>query len=164
MEMKKVMAPYDDTVVSSAQLSQQNKYSPIEGLAKMAQQSKGCIRASYDYAVQGGAVGNIRLKDELGNDLELPDDAVITRSYIDVKTAPTSGGAATIGVSTGQGAGDVKAAAAIADYTGLVEGLQDGTMAAAIKLTAKRQPVIAVAVAALTAGKFDVFLEFVQGH
>jgi hypothetical protein len=68
---------------------------------------------------------------------------------------------------------DVVAAVDIADggdpwNSGLHEGIQDGTLAAALKLTAARQ--LAVTwdagtndATALTAGAMDVFVEWVQG-
>ena len=155
--------PFDNTV-SATQLNHYNQYSPIEGLAAVAQKSKGCLRATYDFAVGGGAIGAVTLKDDFGNDAKLPDNAIITQTFIDAVTVPTSLGAATIAVSSGQGAGDIKAAAGFAGYTGLVAGLQvDGLVANMLKLTANRTLVIDIAVAALTAGKFHVMVEFVQG-
>ncbi len=155
--------PFDNTV-SATQLTHYNQYSPIEGLAAVAQKSKGCLRATYDFAVGGGAIGVITLKDDFGNNATLPSGAIITQTFIDVVTQPTSLGAATIAVNSGQAVGDIKAAAVLAGYVGLVAGLQvDGLVANMLKLTAGRTLAITVAAFALTAGKFNVMVEFVQG-
>lgn len=121
---------------------------------------KLAMAATYDFATQGGAVGTINLKDSTGATAILPKGALLLDSYIDVLTAPTSGGAATIAVNSGQSAGDIKAAAAIAGYTGIVAGLQQGASVNAVKATADGVVSITIATAALTAGKMNVLLEY----
>jgi hypothetical protein len=117
------------------------------------------IRATYDFAVQGGAIGSVNLKDFDGNAAKLPLGAIIKQVLIDVVTAPTSGGAATIAL-TAQSAGDLKAATAIASYTGLVAGVPVGSAATMIKLTAERTISATIATAALTGGKINVLIEY----
>lgn len=112
----------------------------------------------YDFAVDGGAVGSITLRsapgDILGN--EIPAGSVITGGYIEVDTAFTSGGAATVAVNS-EGAGDLLAASAVSgapwSTTGRKSIIPASTGATAVKATAKRNLVITVATAALTAGK-----------
>jgi hypothetical protein len=116
------------------------------------------VVATYDFAKHGGAVGTVTLDDAV-----LPDNAIITQVWIDVITAPTSGGAATIAL-TAQSAADLKAATAIASYTGVVAGVPVGTAATAIKLTAERIVTATIATAALTAGKLKVFVEYIQSE
>lgn len=118
------------------------------------------MRAKYDFAKQGGAVGSITLVDSDGQAAQLPSKAIVKQVLIDVITAPTSGGAATLALTTGQGAGDLLGATAKASFTGLLAGVPVGSAASMIKLTATRTLSLAVATAALTAGKFDVFVEY----
>lgn len=118
------------------------------------------LKASYDFAKQGGLQGTISLLVEDGKPAKLPSRAIVKDVLIDVLTAPTSGGAATIALSTGQAANDLKAATAIASYTGIVAGVPVGSAATSIKLTADRTPNMVVATADLTAGKFNVLIEY----
>lgn len=126
---------------------------------KIAKQLKQAMIATYDFSVLGGAIAALNLKNPAGTDAYLPKGAVITSCIIDVITAPTSGGSATIALSI-QSAGDLKAATAIASYTGLVAGVPVGSAATSIKLTADAIVVATVATAALTAGKINVLIEY----
>ncbi|NJP24453.1 hypothetical protein FLW53_09575 [Microbispora sp. SCL1-1] len=118
-------------------------------------------RGEYDFAVDGGAVGTIVLRsapgDSNGNDI--PNGSLIMGGYIEVDTIPTSGGAATIAVAS-EGAGDLQTAAAISgppwSTTGRKAITPVFTAATGVKTTARRNLAIAVATAALTAGKFRV--------
>lgn len=107
--------------------------------------------ALYDFETDGGAVGNI------GMGLKVPADVVILYATINVRTAPTSGGAATVALTL-QTTADVLVATAIASVTGLINGRPDWAVANAIKTTAERELSLTVAVAALTAGKIEVHL------
>jgi len=62
---------------------------------------------TYDFAVDGGAVGNINLLGSAG----IPSGAVAIEAFVDVTTALTSGGAATAALSL-EAAGDLLAGAA----------------------------------------------------
>lgn len=119
---------------------------------------KRVAKGVYDFSVSGGAVGTFNLLPE--TDL-IPANAIVTRALIDVVTAPTSGGSATVAVKV-KNANDIKTATAIASYTvGLMDGVPVDTAATSIKLTAASNIVMTVATAALTAGKIVVFLEYV---
>lgn len=123
------------------------------------------VKAQYDFSKQGGAIGAIKLLDVDGKPAVIPGKAVIKNVLIDVITAPTSGGLATIAIGSGQAANDLKAATAIASYSGIVAGIPVDTAASAIKITsaitgAGVNPSITVATAALTAGKFNVLIEY----
>lgn len=122
-------------------------------------------RGEYDFAVDGGAVSTITLRsassDSNGNDI--PSGAIITGGYIEVDTAVTSGGSATIAVNS-EGAGDLQAAAAISgapwSTTGRKAIVPVFTAATGVKTTARRNLAITIATAALTAGKFRVVVYY----
>jgi hypothetical protein len=113
------------------------------------------LRATYDFAVHGGAVGSISLP------LTVPSGVIVSDGMLDVITAPTSGGSATVAVQL-NAADDIVAAAAISgapwSTTGLKNIVPVGTAATAVKTTASRTLTAVVGTAALTAGKFDVYL------
>lgn len=116
----------------------------------------------YDFAVDGGAVSTITLRSpvdySVGNDI--PIGAIIEGGFVEVDTALTSGGAATVGVNS-QAAGDLVAAATAFDAapwssTGRKSLVPAFTGATTVKTTAQRRLAITIAVAALTAGKFRI--------
>lgn len=133
-------------------------------LGDYVHQTFGLVKCVYDFTKNGGAIGALNLPDDHGNQLILPAGTILVRSFLDVITAPTSGGSATVALSSGEGAADVLAATAIASVTGFLTGIQDGTTTHMIKLTAPRQVQMTIATAALTAGKFNLFLSFVYGN
>lgn len=114
-------------------------------------------RGEYDFAVQGGAVGTI----VLNGDNTIPAGSVIMGGYIEVDTAVTSGGAATLGVNS-EAAGDILAATVVSgapwSSTGRKSVIPVFTGATTVKTTVARALAVTVAVAALTAGKFRVVL------
>lgn len=121
------------------------------------------LRTTYDFAVHGGAIGNINL----GVEDQLPSGAVVVDGFIDVITTLTSGGAATIAAQI-EAAGDVVAATAVATWTAgrknVLPSPASGSVTAStrVKTTAARTPVVVIAAAALTAGKFDLWLAYVE--
>lgn len=119
------------------------------------------VRGRYDFAVDGGAVGDI----DLTLETQIPANAVILGGFVEVDVVPTSGGSATVAVKV-EGAADIVAAAAISgapwSTTGRKSAVPAFTGATTVKTTAARKIQATVAVAALTAGVFDVVLFFVQ--
>lgn len=113
----------------------------------------------YDFAVDGGAVGSITLRSVNAAGAALPVGAVIMGGYVEVLTAVTSGGAATVAINS-EGAGDMVAAAAVSgapwSTTGRKSVIPVFTGATTVKTTAARNLVATIATAALTAGKFRV--------
>ena len=103
----------------------------------------------------------------------IPDNAIITRTWYDVTTtfAGDVDDSSTIKIGLEDQDNDVVAAIAISNVAnpwdaGQAEGIQDGTAANMIKLTAARQLAVtwtSNADAALSAGSMDVFVEWVQG-
>ena len=149
-------------------LNKMNTTAQKVGLGDELDKTKNVLCAKYSYALQGGAVGDLTLVKDINAPLTtdnyavLPDNAIITKVWIDVLTAPTSGGAATVALKS-QSAADLLAATAIASITGILAGVPDDAVANMIKLTADRTVKATVAVAALTAGKFNVYIEYVLG-
>lgn len=120
----------------------------------------GAVQGHYSFAVSGGAIGAISLLDDDGQVLKLPANAVIKNVIIDVITVPTSLGSATVSFGAVSGV-DLKAATAIASITGDVQGIPNGAVGNMIKLTSEKTITMTVAVAALTAGKLNVVIEYV---
>lgn len=119
-------------------------------------------KCQYDFSVDGGAVGAILPV----SGATLPSKAIILGGVVDVVTTITGGGGATIalGTSAGSSATSLKAATAIASYTGVALALVPVfTAATIVKLTASGAIQITVGTAALTAGKFNVILAFMVG-
>lgn len=126
----------------------------------MVKQKDWSVKCVYSFAVDGGALGAHTLKDEQGKACVLPNKAIVRDVLIDVVTVPTSLGGATIALGAGASAVNFKAATAIGSYTGLVAGLPVGSAATAIKLAADQSPIATIAVAALTAGKINVQIQY----
>lgn len=113
--------------------------------------------ATYDFAVDGGAIGKIGLSGRI------PPGATITHAWYEVLTPPTSGGAATLsfGVDANDPTG-LLAATAIAGFTaGYGDLLPDNTAANfTTKTTNPRDIIMTIAAAALTDGKINVFYTY----
>lgn len=126
-------------------------------LVKDGHQAKQLVVGTYDYAVHGGnSVGDRHLG------VTIPDNAIITRSYIDVVTTIVGQGAAL--VLTTETTGDVKGSTAITSFSGQVEGVSTGTAATMKKMTADRGLLLDINNTALTAGKFKVYIEYVMSE
>lgn len=118
-------------------------------------------RALYDFAVEGGAISTITLRGD-----KIPASAIVVDAFIEVDTAVTSGGAATVSIGV-EAAADLRAADALATAPALSTA---GTKRSAVrngstnptKTTALRSVSIVVGTAALTAGKFSVVLAYVE--
>lgn len=116
----------------------------------------------YDFAVDGGAVSSIALRRITGQ--AIPSGAEVVDSIIDILTALTSGGAATAALQV-EAANDVVAAAVVSGAPWSTLGRKAGIpvgAATSLKTTAQRDPTLVVAVAALTAGKFRLVLEYID--
>lgn len=126
--------------------------------------AKRTARATYDFAVDGGAISTI------GSGVTLPDNAVVTRAWYDVITTFTSStDAATIAINIPTD-GDLQAATAISAGGNVYDaGLHDcatkgddpGDPSTYIKLTDAREISWVIAVEAVTAGKLVLFVEYV---
>ena len=108
------------------------------------------VRATYDFANDGGLVSTIEL-------MEAKQDMVIYEAYTAVKTAATSGGAATVEIGTTADPNQILASTAVASLT--LNAVFDGEAASARARVAAGQKVnMIIGTAALTAGKIEVVL------
>lgn len=117
-------------------------------------------RAYYDFATDAGAVGTINLRGD-----KVPSGAVVVASYIKVDTiVATTGGTGTVALGI-ESATDVRTAVVVGtapaiNATGVKQGVI--TNAAPVLLTADRHIVATIATNAITAGRFSVFVEYVE--
>lgn len=125
------------------------------------------MRAYWDFSVSGGAAGTFTLLDAAtGKSAVLPKGAIVRDCLFDIITAPSplaipsATPSPTIAFSTGQSAGDLKAAAATGAYTGLVACIPVGTAASAIKLTADRTMTMVLTPDAVAQGKIYVLVTY----
>ncbi len=128
------------------------------GIIEGAQQ-RGVAKFSYDYDVEGGATSTITLRGT-----PLPKNAIVWDGVVDVITALTSATSATAAVTTSQSANDLITAADVSgapwSTTGSKALVPVGTAAASIKMTAERKPAVVIGTGTLTAGKFNLFIEY----
>lgn len=120
---------------------------------------RGVAKFSYDFSARGGAVGDIVLAGT-----PLPKNAIVWDGVVDVITPLTGGAGATAAVSTAQSANDLITAADVTGAPWSTAGSKAlvpvGTAAASIKMTADRSPKLVIATNDLTAGKFNLFIEY----
>lgn len=116
----------------------------------------------FDFAVDGGAIGAIPLR---SNDGAIPALADVLEGYLDIETALTSGGAATISGGV-ESAVDLFAVTAVATFSlgrkNVLPQPASGSVTAynAIRTTVARVPALTVAAFALTAGKLRLILKW----
>ena len=126
-------------------------------------------RAIYDTALTDSAGVSNKTVAAHGLGVYIPAKAIITRAWYQVVTGFTSASSntGTIAVSL-ESAGDVKAAVAVSDASysgaGYNEGIQDGTAAHFVQASVERELVATVAIAALTAGKLILHVEYALGE
>lgn len=148
----------DNQVMNSTQRVGFDKFYAGE-LGQQLASKVHCIKAVYDFAVDGGAVGSINLKDEFGKEIIIPSGAIVKQVMMHIKTAMASaGGAGTIALTLNS-SGDLKAAVDADTLSGLVAGIPVGSAATAVAATAQRALVWTIATEALTAGKVWLFVE-----
>ena len=126
---------------------------------------KQSFKFVYDFAVYGGShsasnqgltgngAGVITPADA---DITIPENAIITDCITYVTTAMTSGGSATVAI----GCGGAALVAATAFDNGVFDDEDVTHTVVADKTTAAARPIVTVAGAALTAGVFEVIVEY----
>jgi len=122
---------------------------------------KSIYQFVYSFADLGGATGSIPLTQING---PLPNNFVVQNAFIDVISGLTGGAGSTGALTTGQSAGDLVIATVIAGAPFSTTGPKVtvpllGTIATWIKTSAQRSPALVVAVNAVTAGKFNLWVE-----
>ena len=122
-------------------------------------------RATYDFAVNGGAISAINLG------VTIPDNAIVCGGFIDVITTCITAGAdaGTMAISI-QAANDIVSAVAVsAGGNAWDAGLHaivpkaNTPETTGIKLTADRAITATIATQVFTAGKFVVYLYYLEG-
>jgi hypothetical protein len=102
-----------------------------------------------------------------GTGVFLPINAIILRSWYQVKTPFTSTDSTATIAFKANSAGDMLAAVAVSGNPGtaaIYTGIQDYTVTHMIEMTAEREISVAVAVEALTAGRLIGFVEYCIGE
>ena len=125
--------------------------------------AKRIARATYDFDVDGGEVGDI------GLGVTLPDNAIITRSWYKVLTSFTSAESTAevcLSIPTDDVAGIAASTALSAEgdnwAAGFHSGIQDGqVLNFSEQTTAARELTLTIDVQDLTAGKLILFCEYV---
>lgn len=115
--------------------------------------------ALYSFGVDGGATGAITPSITAN----IPAKAILIGGSINVTTAITSGGLATVsmGTSAGSGAASIMAATAVASLTSASFQTPAITFATPIKMSAAGNINVTIATAALTAGVIEAFVYYV---
>lgn len=119
-------------------------------------------RVTWDFAVDGGAVGDITP----AKTVVLPTNAIVSNVYAHVITAGTSAGGGTLALKS-EGADDLMAATAVGSLTldAMIMGVPDhATVADYKQMTADRTVKVTVASSAFTAGKIEWFISYALGQ
>jgi len=113
------------------------------------------LRSVYDFSVDGGATGTYDL-------MEASADIVVTKVHAYVRTAVTSAGAATVEIGY---TGDTDAIVTAKLQAALTIGAhlpEDGAATESFKIASGNKISLTIAVAALTAGKIEVMVQYVK--
>ena len=94
--------------------------------------------------------------------VKIPDNAIIVYGHIDVIAAGTSDGDATVAIGL-VSANDILTATAKTSFAAKAQVLAAAVNAAPIKLEAEKAVTVTVGDVALTAGKFDGYLYWMEG-
>lgn len=119
------------------------------------------LKFTYDFTRDGGAAGSIAMKDELGRAMKIPDNAVILAVRQESVVDCTSGGAATIALGYTASTAAFLSATAFSDASFDVDAVSART--ANVKTAAAVDCLVTIAAAALTAGRFNLYLDYVEG-
>lgn len=171
--MKKILALlvavplFGATVISNNGAYQINRSSAVArkyslGTQAMAAGTLG-VKAQYDFAKSGGASGDITLLDHEGLAVKLPNKAIITNCLIDVATQPTSSTSSGSLAFSSSAVGDLKAATFVAGYTttSRIACIPTGSTGTMIKLSSEATLKVRIGSEALTAGKINVWVQYV---
>lgn len=117
----------------------------------------GVAHAVYNFATDGGASCTPVLN------ATIPANAILIGATVNVPTAVTAAGAATVGVGTTAGSTTTSILAATGKASLTIDALINGvpTLAAPVKMSAAGQISILIATGPLTAGVIEVFVYYV---
>jgi hypothetical protein len=118
-------------------------------------------RATYDFAVDGGATSTITPS----AGVVIPANAIVTEAWIDVIASVTSAGAGTVAVQL-VNAGDILGTTAKTSLSAgtVLVGVPNGndtTAPAPLKIASDATLQVVIATAALTAGKINIYIEYI---
>lgn len=118
------------------------------------------IKGNYKFSRDGGAIGNVTLKDELGNPITLPVGLIVYGGLCVVKTGLTSGGTPTfdIGVDGSAALFADKALTAVDTANEISALIPVATAATAALITTAGAFTLEIKTATVTAGELDVYL------
>lgn len=141
-------------------------------LGSMIREGHDSTVCIYDFAIQGGAVGTVNTSQPVAaggsnNNIScsLPKAAIVRGGFIDVVTAVTSGGSATVSLGLNSTTDLLAATLKTSLGTGRTSLVPVfSTVSGYIKTTAVTPVTASIAVAALTAGRIRVFLDYVQSE
>ena len=120
------------------------------------------LEAVYDFAVDGGAQATIPLNDTAGAPIVIPEKAIVINSHIEIETAVTSGGSATVAFGLVGNTDAFKSATGKASLT--LDAVFAGNNDLPLKMAAATPVAVTIAVAALTAGKIRIFIKYIEGN
>ena len=118
------------------------------------------LKATYDFAVDGGDTGNLNLS------ATIPDNAIVIGGYVDVETDLASAGSATVGIGIQGAYAQFRNAAAFNGFNTGASGLildNNAPPNAGLKTQAALPVGIVIGTAALTAGKFHIYVYYLPG-
>lgn len=151
------------TAEKKYQLDRMNSSAIKNGLGSELNKTKNVAKGIYDFSTQGGVFTTAyNLLDDDGVAVTIPSGAIVKAVYIHTVVAVTSLGSATISLQM-NAANDLLNAEAKATFAlnALVAGIPVDTMATAVRATADRIVKLVPNTATLTAGKLNVFIEYV---
>jgi len=120
------------------------------------------LEAVYDFAVDGGAVGAVPMKDTSGQPIQIPDKAIVISSHIEIEAAVTSSGSATVAFGLIGNSDAFKGATGKASLT--LDAVFAGSNDLPLKMAAPTPVAVTIATAALTAGKIRLFIKYIEGN
>lgn len=124
------------------------------------------IKVQYDFTLEGGdhLAPFIPLRAAIGEIAQVPLDAVVVSAYLEILTAPTTdGGSATIKIGTQSDDDAFLTITAISNGTFALNAVTSLSNTLPFKALAPDPVTITVGTAALTAGKFNVYIEYYEG-
>ena len=131
--------------------------------AKLGPVLPKALKFQYDFGDLGGAQGAITLTDEDDAAQTIPDNALILRAYIEGITSSTSSGSATVKLGI-TGDDDAFIAATAFDNGEFDAGVLTELVAGIpIKTSAAVSVLATIATADLTAGKYNIWVEYMEG-
>lgn len=141
-------------------------------LGTLVNKTSNLLIAKYSFAVQGGSTAAaIKLLTDLKSPYSyatLPNKAIVTNVWLDILTQPLGSGSDTLELTSNAAADLLAATAGGILFTGRKQGAVTTTISTSVKMTADRQVKLQVrpitlGSAPLTAGKFNVYIEYVIG-